>query len=1147
VPTLRRARRTGPPLLAATIAGAAAAALLPATAGAVGAPQVREGRASYDVNAAAPAAAPPQPAKRLVRQLGPEGIVEIDPVSGTPRRVGRTDGALTGRSAAAPTSVALGWVRSHRGLFKLDDDDLDALGEPSEVTTPSGIRIVRWRQSYRGIPVTGAELRAHVAADGRLLSVQGGPLTDTSVRSTAPRLSAPGALGAARTDAGERGGVPAVERRDGGAERATTFRDDSSASLVVYPGRGENRLAWHVTAKVDSTHIYSYLIDARDGAVLRRDNMVRFASGYGDAWAYNPSEAVSRNDGHLRVRREFGDDWVFDGSALVGHNAWAYSDVDDDDTPQAGDQVPARTDDGVNPPVWDYEFTKVEAPGCNPLFPCTWNPLVAGSWEDNREQNAVQAFWFVNTFAEHLRRAPIGFDEASGAFRWEVVGSELRGDGVFVETSDGANTGGGLPDDHHINNANMWTPPDGRSPAMQMYLFDGPVDGNGGDDAAIVYHEYTHGLSSRLVTDGPGGTAALFAPQSGAMGEAWSDWYALDFLVGNGTPDEPAYQQDDPATPGEIVLAASLTAGGNGLRESALDCPVDTPRAGNCPRGGFTYADYGKVLSDGPEVHADGEIWAQTLWDLRTALVDRYGLEQGVEAARRLVTDGMRMTPAVPEQADFLDARDAILDADTAFARRTDSAAEQGPDHDLIWQVFARRGMGVYASSDGPYDPSPYANFDATPVAGPPATLTGTVTDADTGAPVAGATVRLPGRDALATTTGSDGRYTLAGVPAGSYPRLLVTRAGYDAPTVLDLDVAPAGSVRDVALRRNWARYDGGAVVLAGVEPAFGDDCAPERLLDGSLAYGWASYAPEWDGIVGDPPELPRYPNGDFPDVEPGPRTIELMLPRKVDITRFLIDPGAICGDDDSASLGEFTIETADDTQQYRMAFDGRMPETRFDRADRANHRLNALTPIAGTADGVRFVRITMYRPQGGPGSSAARFMDLAEFGIHGTTTPEPREPEPRQPEPRQPEPREPEPRQPEPRRPAADTRAPVQIGKTALPKRRSLTALRSRAGLPVRVRFDEAARISATVTLPAATARKLGLTRARRGVYRLARGTLRGTLGARRSGTVRLKLSAAARRRLARTRSLRVTIAITATDAAGNARRVVVKPLLRR
>ena len=52
---------------------------------------------------------------------------------------------------------------------------------------------------------------------------------------------------------------------------------------------------------------------------------------------------------------------------------------------------------------------------------------------------------------------------------------------------------------------------------------------NGGDDAGTVWHEYTHGLSNRLVTNDDG-SGALSTPHGGAMGEAWSDWYALDFL-----------------------------------------------------------------------------------------------------------------------------------------------------------------------------------------------------------------------------------------------------------------------------------------------------------------------------------------------------------------------------------------------------------------------------------------------------------------------------------------------------------------------------------------------------------------------------------------------------------------------------------------
>ena len=52
----------------------------------------------------------------------------------------------------------------------------------------------------------------------------------------------------------------------------------------------------------------------------------------------------------------------------------------------------------------------------------------------------------------------------------------------------------------------MYTPPDGsRRPCSCSSGTSAQFrDANGGDDASIVYHEYTHGLSSRLITDAAG-------------------------------------------------------------------------------------------------------------------------------------------------------------------------------------------------------------------------------------------------------------------------------------------------------------------------------------------------------------------------------------------------------------------------------------------------------------------------------------------------------------------------------------------------------------------------------------------------------------------------------------------------------------------
>lgn len=83
--------------------------------------------------------------------------------------------------------------------------------------------------------------------------------------------------------------------------------------------------------------------------------------------------------------------------------------------------------------------------------------------------------------------------------------------------------------EHRERDDNFDTRPDGIPGRMQMYLFE-PIpldhgsavpfaDVNGTDDAEIVWHEYTHGLFTRLITDVQG-FGALLGTQSAAMGEA---------------------------------------------------------------------------------------------------------------------------------------------------------------------------------------------------------------------------------------------------------------------------------------------------------------------------------------------------------------------------------------------------------------------------------------------------------------------------------------------------------------------------------------------------------------------------------------------------------------------------------------------------
>jgi extracellular elastinolytic metalloproteinase len=343
---------------------------------------------------------------------------------------------------------------------------------------------------------------------------------------------------------------------------------------------------------------------------------------------------------------------------------------------------------------------------------CSWDSYdnsPSGSWRTNYRQNATQVFYFVNNFHDHLNGPPFGFDDAAGAF-------DSGFDAVIAQTNDGAQAptatflGADMPNPDHLSNANMFTPPDGVSPEMQMYLFtsftgpnppSGPVDPtpdvNGGVDASVVYHEYVHGLTNRLLTY-PDGWGALEMHQPGAMGEAWSDWYALDYLEAQG------FENDDSLTPGEIAIG-EYVANGLAFRSQPTDCPRGTgipacPGSSTAGAGGYTLGDLGKVSPTGPAIHSDGEIWAQTLWQLRTELIAQHGEAEGIDRARTLVTRALELSGPEPT---FLKMRDWILQADLVEYANVDRS--------LIWGVFANRGMGYLAWTAGANSVSTVQDF----------------------------------------------------------------------------------------------------------------------------------------------------------------------------------------------------------------------------------------------------------------------------------------------------------------------------------------------------------------------------------------------------------------------------------------------------
>jgi extracellular elastinolytic metalloproteinase len=647
-----------------------------------------------------------------------------------------------------------------------------------------------------------------------------------------------------------------------------------------------------------------------------------------------------------------------------------YSDVNDNNAVDAGEDVPSSDAAGD----FNYTFQVFGTPpfgntinsDCTALFPCSWDSsfpsgaatfpgqTARGSWRVNRMQNGTQVFFFVNAFHDHLAAAPIGFTPAAGNFQGD--------DPVQAEPDDGAARISGIfPDPGHTNNANMSTPPDGTSPRMQMYLFNDPatsdpvlggtpradpfIQGNGGDEADVVYHEYTHGLSNRLVIDATG-NSTLSSGQPGAMGEAWSDWYAMDFLVDQGN-------FVDTASDGDLRVGQYVGAGEDLIRTQPMDCPVGstspkchgTPGAGP---GGYTYGDFGKIIGR-PEVHADGEIWGETLWDLRSAL--------GTTTTEGIVTRAMELSPSSPS---YLDMRNSILQADLVD--------NGGANHDTIWHVFANRGMGFFAAAVDGGDVAPAEDFSMPPTGKPDGRIEGTVTDADSGQPIAGVIVQFGGHNSgftgtLAAITNAKGEFKIKNIFPGTYPKVSASGAGFD-PQVQTVVVTGKGGDDDhgkgndlrgrgkdkdenkqqpvnFQLRRDWASLSGGGSISDFNGPDFTPfGCGPSSAIDQSEANGWGSTTDGDDGVA---------------TGKVTPKFAVVQLPRAVDVSEITVNPSNTCGDSGSASTRGFRVEVSSDGTTFTQVAAGV-----FYLANRAKEN----TVFTGTQANVKFVRFTMLNPQ---------------------------------------------------------------------------------------------------------------------------------------------------------------------------------------
>jgi len=560
------------------------------------------------------------------------------------------------RDAVQAARLFLRWGEE---AFGFTDAEIDALDAAKVYDTPGlGVTHVQFLQRVDGISVFRGQVRVNLDGGGGVLNVGGEYFPGLRVTAP-PKIGADTALRAAAAALGLSGSVPASIERQPGGERRTTYAaggeylEPPVARLVLLPeGRGAARLVWEVViheAVSGWDNEFRTLVDAASGEPVLRELMTLYAG------PTTPADATGvvfdcEDPGKCGQTTE-----SLAGDPAASPLNW----VEDGQTLTQGNNVASRTDwNGFDP-----GGTDTMANGGRQLafdFPFTNGYELNGDLFADSDAGITNAFYWGNLIHDHWHA--LGFDETAGNYQQDNFGlGGLGGDRVNVDVQDSAA--------HSFvrNNAN-WSPTnDGSQPRTNYFMWTTP-DRDGAFDAGVIWHEFGHGLSTRLV-GGPS-TQCLNGAQGGGMGEGWSDWLAVNFFA------DPADDPAGPAIVGEYVTGNSQ----RGIRRY--------PYHHDLAINPLTYAD----LCDGGscEVHDEGEIWAQVLWDVRHDLIQAHGFADGRLRAEQLVIDGMKLSPCSPNMVVM---RDAILEGDVQRYGGADSC--------LLRSAFARRGLGVAAFSNG--------------------------------------------------------------------------------------------------------------------------------------------------------------------------------------------------------------------------------------------------------------------------------------------------------------------------------------------------------------------------------------------------------------------------------------------------------------
>jgi hypothetical protein len=766
---------------------------------------------------------------------------------GTAQSLIRPGGFLaSGIQADSAADAALAFVGANRVLYRLDS----TAGLEVSTVAPLGAngRVVVLRQTVNGLPVSpegGASIGLVRSASGWKVAYASSTLVGSKELAGSAELSAPQALATALEDAGEH--VSLVEMD--GAGRADGWRKIDVAGLgpdqlvrrvAFATPRGGVRVAFE-TVSADGVNMgYRHVVDAESGAILyREDNVESLADNptwkafpaypevtrlnsfpyqypstdIREVWCWENAQGCDRVIANAASPLP----WDVDPATLLSTNTTIGNNANSKELWIAGPMPGTLFRPTSATRDYQYPWTNVWfESGCNPAqltVPGVTNDIAAAT---------------ANLFVMHNRMHDWSYNLGFTEITWNAQQSNFGLGALGNDPVDGRSQAGAVVPGSR-DNANMSTQPDGTPSITNMFLWQPAAGGfyapcvDGDYDMAVIGHEYGHMIENRMI----GKSFRRMGEHAGAMGESSGDLLGMEYLN--------EYRFVPVAGENEHSVGAYAT--GNPIR-AIRNYDMSFPSTWRFPSPSTTPDVNPLNLSDvaydivGEQVHADGEIWSTTNFDVRDLFLDRYpktGYQDGVDCAdgikpvatcegnRRWVQimfDAYLLMPIAPT---FLDARDAYLAADLIRFG--------GANQDILWRGFARRGFGQFASVTGNGDEHPIPSW-ASPLEAE-ATLTFEAED-EAGNPV-DATVYVGNHEARVTPIDDvesfvphpEGYVFVAKAPGHGFTRFWVKQL-------------QPGENRTITIRfaENWAAAANGAT-------AAGDGVVHGNLIDETESTNW--------------------------------------------------------------------------------------------------------------------------------------------------------------------------------------------------------------------------------------------------------------------------------------------------------------------